>query len=389
MLHAPPQFQTPLIPCNLPVSRCTTTREAASRRILILRLGAYGDILMGTPLLAALRAAYPDAYLTWMAGPTEFQAIDASPYLDELIVWDGAYIRSAWRHGRVGPAAMRSFSLWRELRRRRYDVFVSFQPEEWPLLIKASGAAQTIGIFNTFARHWGEERNPHYQKLYTQAYSRPEQHRMDQYLAVLEALGLSKPTAPQMTIGFTAKDKAAADKFLDANGIGALDSFVVLAPLTTWPTKCWAADRYAALGDALAKAHHCRVVLMGAKSEEETLTRIAAQMSAPAAISAGTLTFREAAALISRARLLVSGDTGPMHVAAAVETPQVALFGATSPAWYGPRTLQAISLLHEVPCGPCDQKKCSQAGDDYLRCLKLVTVKEAQAAAERLLGDAE
>lgn len=386
MLHAPPQFQAPLTPCNLPVSRCTTTRESAAQRILIMRLGAYGDILMGTPLLAALRAAYPNAYLTWIAGPTEFQAIDASPYLDELIVWDGAYIRSAWRHGRIGPAVVRSFSLWRELRRRQYDVFVSLQPEEWPLLIKASGAAQTIGIFNTFARHWGEERNPHYQKLYTQAYSRPEQHRIDQYLAVLEAFGLPKPTNPRLTMGYTAGDRTAADTFLETQGISGSDAFVVLAPSTTWPTKCWPADRYAALGDALAKEHGCRIVLIGTADEGKALAQIASAMSVPVVVAAGALTFREAAALIARSCLLVSGDTGPMHVAAALGTPQVALFGATSPAWYGPRTPSAISLLHEVPCGPCDQKECNQVDADYLCCLKLISVEEARAAARQFLG---
>lgn len=385
-LHAPPRFATPLDPCNLPVSRCSVPREAASKRILLMRLGAYGDILMATPLLAALRTAYPDAYLTWLAGPTEFQSVDANPYLDELIVWDGAYIRSAWRHGRIGPATVRALSLWRELRRRRFDVFVSLQPEEWLLFIRASGAKQTIGIFNTFARHWGEERNPQSRKRYTQSYSQPELHRIDQYLAVLEALDVPKPAAPQMTMGFTAADKIAAAYFLETQGIGVSEKVAVLAPLTTWPTKCWPSDRYAALADTLAVEQHCRVVLIGAKSEEETLRQIAGQMTAPGVIAAGALSFREAAALISHAQLLVSGDTGPMHVAAAVGTPQIALFGATSPAWYGPRTARAVSLLHEVPCGPCDQKECSQTGENYLRCLNLIMADEVQAAAACQLG---
>ncbi len=387
-LHAPPRFEVPLVPSNLPAVRCSVPREAASRRILIMRLGAYGDIVMATPLLAALRAAYPDAYFTWLAGPTEYQAIDASPYLDELIVWDGAYIRSAWRHGRIGPAVVRSASLLRDLRRRHFDVFISLQPEEWPLLLRAVGAAQTIGVFNTFARHWGEERNPHYQKLYTQAYSRPELHRTDQYLGVLEAFGLPKPANPRLSIGFTTEDGVAADSFLAKHSIGASDDFVAVAPLTTWPTKCWAVDRYAALGDALTKEHGCRILLIGTAAEGEILAQIASEMSAPAAVSAGALTFRQSAALIARSRLLVSGDTGPMHVAAAVGTPQIALFGATSPLWYGPRTDSAISLLHEVPCGPCDKKECSQPGADYLRCLHLITVDEVLTAAGRLLGAA-
>ena len=386
MPYAAPRFQAPLDPVNFPVSRCMVPRNAASKRILLLRLGAYGDILMATPLLASLRQAYPDAYLTWMVGPGEVQAIDANPHLDELIVWDGLYFRHAWRHSQFGTAIGRSLLFWRELRRRRFDIFVSLQPEEWPLLIPASGASQTVGIFNTFARHWGEARNPHYQKRYSQAYSRPEQHRTDQYLAALEALNLPKPSVPQMIIGFTAEDRTEAERFLAAHGISASDKIVVLAPLTTWPTKCWSADRYAALGNALAAKHNCRVVLIGAKSEQETLAQIAAQMKIPSAISAGTLSFREASALIAHAHLLVSGDTGPMHVAAAVGTPQVALFGATSPLWYGPRTPHAISLLHEVPCGPCDKKECSQAGENHLRCLKLITVDEALAAAERLLA---
>ncbi len=384
--YVPTRFSAPLNPCNLPVSRCTVPRAAASRRILVMRLGAFGDILLATPLLAALREAYPDAHLTWLAGPTEAQAIDASPYVDEVIVWDGAFIRTAWRHTRLYSASSRFASFWSQLRSRRWDVFISLQPEEWPLLIWGSGARQTVGVFNTFARHWGREHNPYYRRFYSQSYSHPDLHRTEQYLAVLTALGLPKPVAPRLTMGFTEEDKAAAEKLLDAHGIGPSDPVVVLAPSTTWPTKCWPVDRYAPLGDALAKDHGCRIVLIGTADEAETLNQIASEMSAPAAIAAGALTFRAAAALIARSRLLVSGDTGPMHVAAAVGTPQVALFGATSPAWYGPRTDRAISLLHEVPCGPCDQKQCSQTGEEYLRCLKGITGEEARAAAARLLG---
>lgn len=382
----PTQFSAPLDPCNLPVSRCSVSREAASRRILLMRLGAFGDIILATPLLASLRSAYPDAYLTWLAGPAEAQAIDANPYIDEVIVWDGAFIRTSWRHTRLVTAASHFAAFWRELHRRPSDVFISLQPEEWPLLIWGSGARQTLGVFDTFARHWGRKHNPHYRRLYSQSYSHPDWHRTDQYLAVLEALGLPKPADLHLTMGYTAEDRTAADAFLTSQGIGESEAFVALAPSTTWPTKCWPADRYAALGDALALDHGCRIVLIGAAGEAGTLTKIAAEMSAPAVVAAGAMSFREAATLIDRARLLVSGDTGPMHVAAALGTPQVALFGATSPAWYGPRTDYAISLLHEVPCGPCDQSKCSQAGDDYLRCLTGISVAEARAAADRLLG---
>ena len=101
-------------------------------------------------------------------------------------------------------------------------------------------------------------------------------------------------------------------------------------------------------------------------------------------MAAGTLSFREMAAVIDRAALVVSGDTGPMHVAAALGTPQVAVFGPTSPAWYGPRTGRFVSLLHPVPCGPCDKKQCHNLADPHL-CMTLLTVEEVLASAESLL----
>jgi len=91
------------------------------------------------------------------------------------------------------------------------------------------------------------------------------------------------------------------------------------------------------------------------------------------------------AALVDRADLLVSGDTGPMHVASALKTPQLALFGPTSSRWYGPLGSTAISLMHPVPCGPCDQKFCPNTGEDFEKCMRLITVEEALEAAMRLL----
>ena len=100
---------------------------------------------------------------------------------------------------------------------------------------------------------------------------------------------------------------------------------------------------------------------------------------------AGELSFRQAAALLDRAALLVSGDTGPMHVAAALETPQIALFGPTSPDWYGPRSGQALVMAHSVPCGPCDRKVCRNTEDPHL-CMRLLSVEEVLEMVGRLLG---
>lgn len=385
----PPEFLPPLMPCNIPVQRCPVPRGQASKRILIMRAGAFGDILMGTTLLASLRRAYPEAYLTWVVEHTEREAIDANPYIDEIMRWDGSYWKRMVRSLQYPLWLMRAWRLRDELRRRRYDVFISFQPEEWPLLLCGTGAPVSVGIFDTFKRYYGASRRRHYRRLYTYAFAEPglPDHRIDQYLLTLQALGLP-PTGPEpMSMGYTLEDRTATESFLEAQGLTSGEGLVILAPMTTWPTKCWPAERFVALGDALARRGR-RIILIGSAKERPDLEEIAACMKTAPVVMAGELSFRQTAALLDRAALLVSGDTGPMHVAAALGTPQVALFGATSPAWYGPRSGCALVMAHPVPCGPCDRKVCGNTEDPHL-CMRLLSVEEVLENAGILLDRQE
>lgn len=378
---APPEFVLPLLPQNAPVNRCSVSREAASRRILIMRLGAHGDILMGTPLLTALRAAWPDAHLTWIVERKERDSIDAHPLIDEILLWDGAYWKRMLRRGLFPLWLARGLRFRRALRERRYDVFISFQPEEWPLLTRAVNAPMSVGVFDTFRQFQGAQgRSPH-TRLYSTAFTEPDlpPHRTDQYLLPLRALGLPEPADKRMSLGYTSEDAQAA-----AQVLGATERFAVLAPMTTWPSRCWPAERYAELGDALARTHGCRIVLIGSAKERPQVEAIAAQMKTPPLVAAGALRFREMAALIARACLLVSGDTGPMHVAAALGVPYIALFGPTPVEGRAPLAGRGLSLLHPVPCGPCDQKVCRHVDENERLCLRRISVEEVLAAARSL-----
>lgn len=351
-----------------------------------MRAGAHGDILMGTPLLAALRRTWPEAHLTWIVERSEQASIDANPYIDEVVVWESAYWKKMLRRGLYPLWLARALAFQRELRRRRYDIYISFQPEEWPLLVRGVNAPTTVGIFDTFRRYYRATRSSRHTRLYTHAYAYPNlpPHRIDQYLLTLDALGL--PAADKhMSIGFTQEDAAAADRFLSEQGVRGDESFVVLAPMTTWPSKCWPAERYAALGDRLAEESGQRVILIGAAKERPAIEEVVGHMTVPAINAAGAFAFRQMVALLSRASLVVSGDTGPMHVAAALRTPYLALFGSTSPDWYGPVTGPGRHLSHPVPCGPCDQKFCPITGENHLLCQRLITVSEVYEAAQTLL----
>ena len=187
-------------------------------------------------------------------------------------------------------------------------------------------------------------------------------------------------------MGYTAEDAEAVERLLGQKEIG--PGFVVLAPKTTWESKCWPEERWSALGDALA-AEGRQIVLLGTAAEGEALERVAAGMQSAPALLAKTLSFRQAAALIARASLCLSSDSGPMHTAAAVGTPYVSLFGPTPATRYAPLEAAGRVLLHPVPCGPCMELVCPNPPETRNECMRLLTISEVRDAARSILrGDA-
>ncbi len=313
--------------------------------------------------------------------------LDASPYVDALLLWDTFYWKNMTRRGLYPLWLPRVLRLWRMLRERRFDVFLSLQPEDWPILARGVGAPARVGVFDTFRAYHGSRGTSRRTRLYTHVYTHADlpAHRVDQYLLPLRALGLPEPAGKQMTIGYTEEDRARRDEFLAGYGLGPGDRFAVLAPAAGWATRCWPPERFAQLGDRLACREDCPVVLLGGAGDREILETVAAQMRSRPVLAAGAFGFRQMAALLDRAALLVSGDTGPMHVAGALGTPYVALFGPTPVAARAPAGGRGLCLAHAVPCGPCDRRRCARTGEDHLLCMRLLQVDEVYAAAQSLL----
>jgi heptosyltransferase-1 len=381
-----PEFAAPLETINVSVARCLVPRESARRRILISRTIANGDILMGSPLLAALRKALPDAHLTWIVERRERESIDASPFIDELLLWDTSFWKGMTRSGLYPLFWWNALKLRRLLHERNYDTFISLQPEDWSVLPRNVGSSTRIGVFDTFRQYHGATTTSPRTALYTHPFTEKNLpgHRTDQYLLPLQALGIPQPSAEdkRLYLGYTKDDEQAASAFLAENR---LERFVMIAPVTGWPSRNWPEDRYSVLGDALARRYDCRIVLIGGPSDREAVSRVAAEMKTEPVMAAGAFGFRTMAAVMARALLLISGDTGPMHAAAALEIPYLALFGPTPTLDRVPLVGVGRVLAHSVPCGPCDKKRCSNTGEDVLRCLRLITVNEALAAAGELL----
>jgi ADP-heptose:LPS heptosyltransferase len=384
-----PPFE--IVPADLPTNasarRCVVPFEQTSRRFLIMRLGGHGDVLMATPLIATLRHTFPDAWITWIVERGGRDAIDAHPNVDDVLLWSGSAWKTWLRLGLFPVWLNWAIRLRAMLKRRRYDTFISFQPEEWPLLTRAVGAKTNIGVFDTFRQFNSGKATSRNTRLFTTAFRHPDlpEHRTDQYLLPLRALGVAAPSDKAMSFGYTRADEASVTEFLGNEGVAPCERFVVIAPMTTWPTRCWDGARYSELGNALGQHLNVRMVLIGSPSERPAVEAIARDFARPPIVAAGSLSFRQLGALIARSSLLISGDTGPMHLAAAVGTPYVALFGPTPVLGRAPLAGRGLSLAHAVPCGPCDQKRCSNPPETQMLCMKLLTVDEVFRAAQSYL----
>lgn len=401
-LPKPPFFTKPLNPTNLPVARRSARagvsgeKRDAVPRILIFCLGASGDVLMASPLASALRRAHPDAYLCWVIEHTHRYVMDANPYVDEVIVWDGAFWQRAMEKPRRRPSWLwNALRFAASLRRRRFDTFISFHAEQFGWVVRAAGAKTNIGIFDRFPEIEKKEHDT--RTLYQHVFLRDDlpPHRTDQHLVVLKPMGVALPAPDEkrMVMGFVEGDAQAAERLLiERFGLVPL-RLVCIAPMTTWVTRCWPAARYADLIDTITSRGpgDVAVLLLGSAAEKPGIEVVAALCRASPApsVACGVLNFREMAALIARANVLISGDTGPMHVAGAVGTPFVSLFGATPADGRAPLIGRGRVLIGRAECAPCDNKVCLWEPDSpsFIKCMKDIEMEAVLQVSLPFLRD--
>jgi lipopolysaccharide heptosyltransferase II len=352
--------------------------------ILLVRLRLIGDVVFTTPLIGALRRAYPRARLTYLVEPAAAPIVQRNPHLDEVIV--------APRR----PGARRlldDVNLARRLRRERFDLALDLHGgprSAW--LTWASGARERVG-YDIKGRRW----------MYTRVVSRARElrprHSVRNQWDLLEGIpgwpgGVPDQEQDRIEIALDPQADAHMAARLRRAGVSEDDELVVMHvsagnPFRRWPEPFFV-DTAAALAGGNAKR---RLVLSSGPSDRDAASRIStatrARLGADAhrIIDLGEFDLDELRALIGRSRLFVGGDTGPLHIAAATETPVVGLYGPTLAARSAPWRPAAIPTLSlerdDLPCRPCDQRVCAP-GD--FRCLTQLMPARAIEAAERALS---
>jgi predicted lipopolysaccharide heptosyltransferase III len=331
------------------------------RRILLIKLSSLGDIVHTLPALAALRKRFPSARIDWLVARGYEDLLEGHPALDATLVFEREWV-AGFRVNR---------HLLRGLRSGRYDVVLDFQGLfRSSLLAFLARAPRRIGFAN------GRELSPWF---YTERVAPPPDrpHAVDRYLALLEPLGI-RESAAEFPLSWGAGVEDAVSALLVDGGEDR--PLAALHPFGRWPTKQWEHGRYLAVAQRLASSGW-RVAFVGGGGHRADVKRWLGSDSPRVMNLVGKVSLKGLAALLKRARVLVTNDSGPMHLAVAVGTPVVALFGPTDPARTGPYGEQGKVLRTAISCSPCFSRSCS-----HRSCMTEIGVEEVLAAVEKVTG---
>ena len=340
---------------------------SAVRRVLVVRLRSIGDTVLATPSLYALRRFLPDAQIDLLLEDWVAPLLDGSPDVSRIITV------------KRGSTASR-LSVVRQLRAApRYDVAYNLHGGSTAaLLTRASGARHRVGYADYRFSALHTDAAPPAPELWRQE----KTHSVEQQLALPGWTGVPVSDRPATRLFVTDEAAAAVERKLSAANLPASQSFALFHPAAAFDSKRWDARNFARIADTLA-ARGFAVVAVAAPGEREVV-RAFSESAKTRVVSLNDLTLPEVSALAARARLFVGNDSGIAHIAAAVGTPSVVVFGSSNVAHWRPwSNAPAEVVREEMPCAPCAGYTCGEFAE--AQCIRRVTVERVSEAVKRVL----
>ena len=369
------------------------------QRILLIKLSAVGDVLHTIPVLNKLRKRYPAARIDWLASPEIAELLRHHPGINNVI----EFARGEWSE----PWRLRPFAntarLAANLRATRYDLVIDMHGQfRTAVFALATGAPVRIGFDRPRAQVWAASdrelpqaaRKHAWQGArelswlaYTHHIRLPtlEVHAVDRYLSIGPMLGLDESAADfSFPIPTAARTRVAS--LLSQHGVvDRAPGPIIIAPGTVWETKAWREQGFAEVARHFMNQGFA-VMLAGSPREHALCARIAGD--APGVINlAGKTSLTELVALVDRASLCVTNDSGPMHLAVARGRPVVSIFGPTDPIWIGPYGRLDAVLQSRIPCAPCYLRTLARCPHQHA-CMRDITGAAVIARAQGLLDAA-
>jgi heptosyltransferase I len=375
-------------------------RSAEFSRILLIKPSALGDVVHTLPVLVKLRARYPRARIDWLITPENAEVVRNHPALSNVVLFAR---RDFSKRGRRWRAFVSFLDLLKQIRSAKYELIIDMHGQvRSAFFALISGARVRIGfdrpvkrVLTVSAEHdlknipshgWRGAREGSW-IAYTHRIPIPtlDVHAIDRYLWVAPLLGLDD-NSPDLTIHLSPQATNKVNRLLEEHGVPASKPLVVLVPGTIWETKHWTIEGFAGVARQFLQDGFA-VALAGTTRDQQRCRQIAA--AAPGTCDfCGKTTPADLAALIRRAEVAVTNDSGSMHVAASLGKPMVSVFGPTNPVHIGPYERPESVVRVDLPCSPCNYRRLSQCPFDHA-CMKQVTSAMVVERVRKILSTAK
>ena len=375
-------------------------RSADFSRILLIKPSALGDVVHTLPVLVKLRARYPRAQIDWLITPENAEVVRYHPALSNVVLFAR---RDFSKRGRRWRAFLSFFDLLKQIHSAKYELIIDMHGQvRSAFFALISGARVRIGFdrpvkrrLTVSAEHdlknipnhgWRGAREGSW-IAYTHRIPIPtlDVHAIDRYLWVAPLLGLDD-NPPDLTIRLSPQATNKVNRLLEEQGVPVSKPLVVLVPGTIWETKHWTIEGFAGVARQFLQDGFA-VALAGTMRDQQRCRQIAAAAPGTCDLS-GKTTPADLAALIRRAEVAVTNDSGSMHVAASLGKPMVSVFGPTNPVHIGPYERPESVVRVDLPCSPCNYRRLSQCPFDHA-CMKQVTSAMVVERVRKILSTAK
>lgn len=346
----------------------TYKQKGDFKRILIVRTDKIGDVLLSTPVIKALRDSYPNAYIAMMIRPYAYDVIWGNPFLDKVILYDKYGIHKSW---------LGSIRFALELKRKRFDLAIVLHPTNRAHIITfCAGIPRRIG-FNRKLGFLLSDRIRHLKHT-------GEKHEVEYNLDFVRYLGI-EPEDKSLFMPVREDCERWIENLLKNQGVKEKDNLLAVNPGASCPSKIWPAERLAKVCDGLIEKYGFKVLVLAGVKDKKIAGNLIKNMQHPAIDLSAKTTISQLASLLKRCKLFISNDSGPVHIASAVGTPVISIFGRNqrglSPLRWGPVGEKDKVVHKEIGCIECLAHNCLKE----FACLKAITVEDVLSAADSIL----
>jgi ADP-heptose:LPS heptosyltransferase len=329
----------------------------AVKKILVIKTGGFGDVILVTPALKALKRKYPSAHISVLIPEITKDVLKNNPCIDTIIP-----VKFSWWRNKKDILKMIKFA-WK-LRKEEYDLGFDFRGDvQNILMLFLSGTKYKVGFGDISGGG----------ALLNKSIPYVKQHEIDSSLYVLKSIGIDAEDK-EMFLKTDNEDLLYINNYLQKKNVGENDTLIGFHPSTPWKPRDWPIEKYAALGDYLTEKWGARIILLGkGEKDNTTAAEIYTRMSHKPIIGTDIIDIRKVVVLIQRLDVFICNDSSPAHFAALTNTPTIVLFGPDDPIlWKYP---QHICVRKDISCHPCRQRICPQEGQKW-QCMNLIEVDD-------------